>query len=422
MIRSIRPLRSLLAGCLLVLLLGAAPLPHPHRAATARTTASRLPYLPGSEISLHFDGLEPPYALGVIGAGSSARGTLSIANAASSSVTVVAANRDWLAMHRFDVAAPPDRSESFIAVATYDDGVVLHDVRSPFAPRSLLAIGGAPADVAIDTDGRIAAGDTSGTTLLMALMDPWRVRVVDDVWLADELEFDSSSHALFVTNRDIGGHGALTRILPDGTVTQRILGITSEGIAIDAKRHRVYVANANDGTISIVDADTFAETQRFHAVDRAFSLALAADRTRLYVVSNQSAASPFGAAGRVVSFDVSGESAHLEAQSAPLAFPLGIAVDAEHKSIFVTDERDDDVYDLDPVTLRARHAPLKTCRTPWKPAVDASDHRLYIPCAQADLVDVFDTRTLRRVPGAPFATGGYPLSVAVWHPDGHVVR
>jgi hypothetical protein len=40
-----------------------------------------------------------------------------------------------------------------------------------------------------------------------------------------------------------------------------------------------------------------------------------------------------------------------------------------------------------------------------------------VPCAGADAVDAFDTRTLRRAAHAPFATGGYPLAVAVWHPQ-----
>jgi DNA-binding beta-propeller fold protein YncE len=43
-----------------------------------------------------------------------------------------------------------------------------------------------------------------------------------------------------------------------------------------------------------------------------------------------------------------------------------------------------------------------------------ADGRLFVPCANADKVDVFDLRTLRRVNGAPFSTGGYPLSVAFW--------
>jgi hypothetical protein len=77
---------------------------------------------------------------------------------------------------------------------------------------------------------------------------------------------------------------------------------------------------------------------------------------------------------------------------------------------------------LDARTLRRSHAPLHTCTTPWKPALDAQTQRLYIPCAGANAVDVFDTTTLRRIRGAPFRTGSYPLAVALWHPSERALR
>ncbi|MDP9025457.1 MAG: hypothetical protein M3N13_08795, partial [Candidatus Eremiobacteraeota bacterium] len=411
------------AAATLVLDLGAAPHGRAHDMASARIAASKLPYVPGSHIPLLVDGLEPPYSLEVLGPAAIVRGALAIPSAPNGpSATVIASNRYAMAMHRFDFAPPPSEDRAFIAVAAYDDGIVLHEDRAPYAALSILGIGGAPSDVAIDDNGRIAAGDTSGDSLLVAAMNPWEVREIAGVALSDELAFDPSSHALFATDRDVSGSGALTRITPEGLVTRRLLGLTSEGIAIDSKRHRVYVANANDGTVSIVDATSLAEIRRFHAIDRAFSLALSSDGRRLFVVSNQSLSSLFGSAGRVVAFDVSSDAPHQVARSAALAFPLGISADDERRTLFVTDERDDVVYVLNPLTLQASHRPLATCRTPWKPAVDSSDHRLYIPCAQSDLVDVFDTRSLKRIAGAPFRTGGYPLAVAVWHSNRRVVR
>jgi DNA-binding beta-propeller fold protein YncE len=307
-----------------------------------------------------------------------------------------------------------------IAVAAYDSGVVIHDATAPFTARAVFGAG-SPSDVAFDNTGRLAAGDTAGDTLQIAGLDPWSVANFSGVPFVDELAFDDSGD-LFASDRDSNGSGALTRIAPDGTITRRALGLTSEGVAIDSRRHRVYVANVNDGTISIVDARTMTERARFHAIDRVFSLALSGDGARLYAVSNQSVGSPFSAPGRVVAFDVRGAKAHVAAQSAPLSFPVGIAVDDAHGRVFVTDERDDTVSVLDASTLRSQHRPLPTCRTPWKPTLDPQGQRLYVPCAQADEVDVFDLPSLQRAHGAPFKTGGYPLAVAVWHPDHHVVR
>src|SRR6185312_5744513 len=174
------------------------------------------------------------------------------------------------------------------------------------------------------------------------------------------------------------------------------------------------VANVNDGTISIVNADTMVEERRFKAVARVFCLALSPDGTRLYATSNQGVTTPFAAPGSAVAFDVR-STPRIVARSATLAFPIGIAVSDDAKTVFVTDEHDNSVDVLDAKTLAPRRAPLATCRTPWKPHID--DGRLYVPCARDGRVDVFDVASGKRVRGAPFQTGGYPLAVAVWHGD-----
>ena len=402
---------------------GASPHLQVPRLASARIVASALPYLPGSVIPLQIQGTAAPYSFEVLGDANIQGNALWIAqHPDAESATVIATADQALAVHRFTVAPPPNANRPFLAVASYDNGVVIHEASAPFNARAVLGVGGAPADVALDTDARLAAGDTSGDTLMLAQIDPWHVTNVSNVPLADELAFDPVSHALFATNRDVSGNGALTRISADGSVSRRVLGITSEGIAIDSTRRRVYVANTNDGTISVVDAETMNELLRFRAIDRVFSLSLSENGKTLYAVSNQSVSSPFAAAGAVVAIDVAARSPHVVAHSLALPFPVGIVSDVSHRRLYVTDEHDNAVHVLDAKTLRKVHVPLNTCRTPWKPALDAEGSRLYIPCAQADQIDVFDTQTLRRISGAPFATGGYPLAVAVWHPKHRVVR
>ncbi len=411
------------AGALACALLGASPHSNLEVLAGARIIASSLPYLPGSAIPLQIDGAQLPFSFDVLGDASVHDAMLRIAkNPTGRSATVIASTQAALGVHRFEIAEPPRPDQSFIAVASYDTGVILHEAQAPFRAEAVLGIGGAPADVAIDGNARLAAADTAGDSLTLAGMQPWNVASIAGVPLTDELEFDRRTHQLFATNRDINGSGAITRVSPDGTVSRKLLGETSEGIAIDQQRSRVYVANTNDGTVSVVDERTMNEEQRFHAVDRVFSLALSADGTRLYAVSNQSFSSPFAAAGGVVTLDVGANRPRVIRRSAHLAFPIGVALDEPHHRLFVTDEHDNAIDVLDTATLKPLHAPLQTCRTPWKPAIDARTSTLYVPCAQADRIDAFDTRTLRRIPGAPFATGGYPLAVAVWHPAASVVR
>jgi hypothetical protein len=149
--------------------------------------------------------------------------------------------------------------------------------------------------------------------------------------------------------------------------------------------------------------------RKYQSVPRTFGIALDDKAQRLFVVSNMSPSMP-GKGGDVAAIDL--RSGRIVARSKRLPFPIGAAYDAPHKRLFVTDESSDRVYVFNSRSLRTLRAPLETCRTPWRPRIAAG--RLYVPCARGNQVDVFDLRTLRRVKHAPFATGGYPLSVAVW--------
>jgi DNA-binding beta-propeller fold protein YncE len=375
------------------------------------------PLLPGSIVPISITGVAPPYDLAVLGPGN-VNATHYFAPMAfnGDAATLIASGKSGTAMHTFALAPPPDAKTPFIAVATYDDGVILHALRAPYTAFSAFGIAGAPSDIAISKNGTLAAGATNQTTLTVASLNPWSVRHAINVPFVDEVAIDTRTQAVFATNRDTGtnGLGALTRFAADGTVTQRVLGATDEGIAIDVARRRVYVANVNDGTISIVDADTMSELQRFKAVARVFCLALSPDGTRLYATSNQGVSTPFAAPGSAIEIDLRGKP-RVVARSAAMAFPIGIAISDDAKTVFVTDEHDNTVDVLDANTLAPKRAPLSTCRTPWKPSVD--EGVLYVPCARDGRVDVFEMQTLKRMRGAPFETGGYPLAVAVWHGD-----
>jgi DNA-binding beta-propeller fold protein YncE len=403
------------AGLALATFAGAPMRPPATPFAIGTIPAADWPYFPGSTLRVAVDGFKGPYGTAVLGDGSMESGTYRIRNdAAPGSLVLVAGNQHGIAERTLRVAARPSADRAMIAVASYDDGVAFHDAAT-FAPIGLLGVDAAIADVAFDAAGRLAAIDTQGSTMTLATLAPWSVSRVRGVVAGDEVAIDASTGAIFATDRDVDGSGAVTRV--SGANVRRVpTGNTAEGLAIDERRQIVYVANTNDGSVAAIDARTMNVVRRFPAVDRAFSLALSRDGSLLYVVSNQSASSPFARPGSVVAIAMTGAHPRVVARSGDLTFPLGIAFDDASNTLFVTDEERDLVDVLDARSLHPKHAPLATCDTPWKPLFDPVDQRLYVPCARANAVDVFDTRTLRHVAGAPFATAGYPLSVAVWHP------
>jgi DNA-binding beta-propeller fold protein YncE len=385
--------------------------------AAGQIAAVDWPYLPGSILPVRVEGFSPPYHVALVGTGSLRHnGDYAIgSDAQSSTTTLIAGNAAGLAQRALRVGAPPSAHRSLVAVASYDDGVVFHDAAN-FSVIGVLATGGTPSDASFDALGRLAITDTQGTKLTIARLSPWNVRRFGGVPVGDELAIDERSHAIFVTDRDVGGKGALTRVNPDGTTVTVDTGETAEGVVVDERRQIVYVANVNDGTVAAIDARTMHVLRRFPAVARVFSLALSPDGDTLYAISNQSAGSPFAAPGSAIAISLRGKHPRVVARSRPLAFPIGAALDPATATLFVTDESADQIDVLDARTLRAKRPPVRTCRTPWKPALDLRSDRLYVPCAQANLVDVLDARSLRRVRGAPFRTGGYPLAVTVWHP------
>lgn len=390
-------------------LLGLALLAAGHHMAVARFAMRTFSLLPGSRVALQLIGIAAPDRVAVAGTGSIEGGAYVVpADALPGNATLVAADANALAVRRFRIVAPP--RVALLAVAAYDDGIVFHDSHT-FALLGTLAIGGSASDVAAGRGGTFAATDTDGTTVTIAALEPWSVRAVSGVPLGDELIADAPLQAFLVTERDLDGKGGLARIDAHG-VSNVVTGTTAEGIALDARRQRVFVADTNDDDVAVVDARRMRVLARIGGIPRAFGLVLSPDGLRLYAVSNQGRDTIFGAPGRVTEIALDARP-HVLARSADLTFPIGITLDAAKGRLFVTDEQADVIDVLDTSTLRPRHAPIPTCRIPWKPFYDARTRRLYVPCAGSDEVDVIDARTLSRVHGAPFHTGGYPLAVSI---------
>lgn len=391
-------------------LLGTAPHRGPRPAGTFRLHVAAGSYFAGSRVNVTAEGVSGPYTLAVLGPGAIDRDTFIAPSVDRPTWTTILGASSTAVAYAAIRTIPPPAAAHVIAVATYRGGIALHDERT-FAPLGNIAIAGAPADVAFLANGSIVTSDTDGDTLTRIDRNPWSVTNISGVAAGNEVAVDSAGN-VFVSDRDIQGQGALTRVTPAGAVTRVTTGITAEGIALDSARHIAYVGNVNDNSIAAVDTQSMRVLQKIPAVQRPFGLALDERGRRLFVVSNVSPSmSPGG--GFVAAIALNAASPHVVMRSPHLKFPLGAAFDPRTGRLFVTDEAMNLVYVLNGATLRQARAPLQTCSTPWRPRV-AGD-RLYVPCAREDRVDVFSLATLARVRGAPFPTSGYPLSVATWH-------
>ena len=328
------------------------------------------------------------------------------------SVTLVAGGNGAIALASLRIVPPPVPTQPLVAVASYVNGIALHDPQT-FALLGIMPVPGAAGDVAFKSNGDIVSPDTDGDTLSSIARTPWRQSEVPGVAQGNEVLVDAATGDVFVSDRDVLGDGALTRITPAGSVTRVRTGVTAEGLAIDEARQIVYVGNVNDPSVLAVDARTMRPIRRIASVNRTFGIALDPRNQRLFVVSNASKSMP-GGAGYVAAIDLRPARARIVQRSARMTFPLGAALDAGRQTLFVTDEGANVVYVLDAGTLAPRRPPLRTCRVPWRPHYDAGSDLLYVPCARSNAVDVFSGNSLRRVSGSPFRTGGFPISVATW--------
>lgn len=400
--------RRALAFAALPFLLATAAHNAPARVGSFGISATDVPYFSGSRIALTVTGAPGSTAFTALGGGTVSGNTFDAPYVDVRQTTgILGAAQGALAYARVTVLPPPPRDRALIAVAAYENGIALHDPAT-FALLGYVGIGGPPGDVAFTAAGDILAPQTDGNDLAWVARSPWRTRFIGGVPLGNEVAWDAGSSSAFVTNRDVAGMGALTRIAADGSAQRVVTGETAEGIALDPTGGTAFVSNVNDASVAHVDTRSLRVLAKVRAPVRAFAVAFDSKRARLFVVANISPDMHSGA-GYVASYSSRGEQI---ARSAGMQFPLGIALDAGGRRAFVTDEAASVVYVLDSTTLKPLRPPLATCSTPWRPRI--FHDRLYVPCTRANAVDVIDVRTLRRVRGAPFATGGFPLSVAVW--------
>ncbi|GAC1498533.1 MAG: hypothetical protein NVS1B14_01590 [Vulcanimicrobiaceae bacterium] len=408
--------RLFLAALCAAFFCGTAPQERSHGAGTFVITTARGPYITAAAIPLTFSGVAGTPALTLTGPGSIENGVYHVPPLRRRQTALItAATRDAYALRELELVPPPSPHRALIAVATYYGGIALHSTED-FSLIGIVQTPGAAGDVAFDSAGGLYAPITNGTTLTSILRKPWTVKTTEHVAFGNEVVVDPGTGDVFVSNRDIGASkGAVTRI-SNGAVETMATGITAEGLALDPVTRHLFVGNVNDGSVLEIDLRRFRAVRRIPSVARTFGLALDSTARRLYVVSNQNRQMRRNG-GYAAVIDLRPPYGRIAARSGNMPFPVGAAFDGRTHTLFVTDEDSGNVFVLDGTTLRARHDALRACSVPWRPRIDAARRRLYVPCAQANRVAVFDVDRLKAVHGSPFATADYPLGVALWNPE-----
>jgi len=401
------------AACAFALpLAGPSALPTSH--GSISIAAPHGPLLPGARFPIVTDSGAERTKLVLVGPGR-LEGAIYVAPervAAPATATVVAGTREAAGSLVLHLAAWP-ATDDLLAVATYDDGLALHRA-SDGKLLGLMPLEGGVDDVA-QAGATLVAPSSSAPTLWTIDLSTGASRRTDGVPTGNEVR--ASRGDVYVTNRDVDGGGALTRVRA-GIPTRIATGDTAEGLAIDAGGVDGYVANVNDATVADVDLAQMRVRRRFRVAERPFSVVLDAPERRIDVVSNvpQTLTRP---GGRVEAVDLN--SGKVTQRSAHFRFPIGAALDARRGRLFVTDEAAGVVAVLDARTLRPTHSPLRACAVPWRPAVDSVRDRLYVPCARSNAIAAFDLRSLAPLAGSPFRTGGYPLAVTAVRPEAAAV-
>ena len=170
-------------------------------------------------------------------------------------------------------------------------------------------------------------------------------RVVDRVFTLPrgtpyQLALDNTETRLFVTDTVTSTLWAID--LAGGGFSETRVGRAPEGLAISPDGLSVWVANRDDGTISLIDPVTLAWQATLVAGRAPIAIAFTRDGQKaLVVVSGESSIAVFGATSR----------ARLQAIAVAL-YPSAIAVATSGDRAFITSSRDGVVQQLDTRTMQ----------------------------------------------------------------------
>lgn len=343
-------------------------------------------------VSIDGTGLATAYALGNFSV--SAHMVFNGPVAATTQVTVVAPALTSIALLPKNPTIVAGTSEQFAASGTFSDGTTQDVSATATFTSSLPAVaqlsGSTATSAGLGTTTITAqAGSLTATSTLTVTSPPFATPVTGRGYATS-----SYNNSLFVF--DIGTE-ALVATIPLGASS-------TEGIAVDAAAHRVYVGSASG--IAVIDTD--ANTASRLAVGAGGGFALRAAANRLYALGGGSLSAVDTATGTLVSSVALNKTIQYVSLD-------GIVID--QGKAFVTESNGNAVAVVDlttnalVTTLSMGNTINGAARTPTWIALDAAAHRAYVSNIADGSVSVIDT-------GANVVTTNFAVGTASAGPAG----
>ncbi|HXM17666.1 MAG TPA: hypothetical protein VN934_02530 [Candidatus Tumulicola sp.] len=372
-------------------------------------------------------GKQQPVRWQVVGPGSIASNGLFVAPIGVDSA-IIAAGVDGTAS-AVDVAiARPPPDQPLVLISCYEGDAV--DVRDPADFRRLGEVQAGPlaSGIAVDASRRTAfvAARERVFGLDLARMTAIASAPIAGARFSGVAALAGGLYAATDNNAAAGAPGVrLFRIDSFGApllVGSVAAGETPEGIVASADGSTFFVTNVNSGELMRFDVrgGTALLRSRVPTGTRPFGVALDERHGLLFVADNDTPVISGNRSRPGLEIFLTRTLQRIGAPivtGSPNSLPIGVAVDTGTSRLFVTNEGDDDVVVYALPSMR-RLAVLPTGRAPWAPRIDPLRHRLYVPGARSDSVDVYDTRSLHRI-GARIKTCQYPTSLGLVERKAH---
>ena len=262
-----------------------------------------------------------------------------------------------------------------------------HRGRTSARWRSAVVVGAAALSLAAGAVPASAAGGYTVTATIPVGSGPFAVTV------------DPATHTAYVTNANDGTVSVIDAATRAVTATIPV-GSYPYGVAVDPAAGTVYVANAGAGTVSVIDAATSAVTATIPVGSYPYGVAVDPAAGTVYVTNyGDGTVSVIDAATSAVTATIPVGSG-----------PDGVAVDPAAGTVYVTNQNAGTVSVIDAAT-RAVTATIPVGSFPYGVAVDPATGTVYVTNYRGRTVSVIDETT--RAVTAAIPVGSFPWEVAV---------